>query len=168
MGQLCCPATCALFVPSLRVARVPWEAILRGAKVALASTYFATRVGIGRAPSAGTIAQKDGCKSNKNSSCRCRTFTWCLPCRVNSGGSCAHQKTLLDVLFRAAFDSLAALCKDSRYLDGQIGALAVLHTWTRTLEWHPHVHMLVRAARSRLMVRLGCAHLDERRRSWCR
>lgn len=24
-----------------------------------------------------------------------------------------------------------------------IGALAVLHTWTRTLEWHPHVHMLV-------------------------
>jgi len=54
-----------------------------------------------------------------------------------------HQKTLLDVLFRAAFDSLAVLCKDSHYLGGQIGALAVLHTWTRTLEWHPHVHMLV-------------------------
>jgi hypothetical protein len=54
-----------------------------------------------------------------------------------------HQKTLLDVLFRAAFDSLASLCKDSHYLGGQIGALAVLHTWTRTLEWHPHVHVLV-------------------------
>lgn len=54
-----------------------------------------------------------------------------------------HQKALLDVLFRAAFDSLAVLCKDSHHLGGQIGALAVLHTWTRTLEWHPHVHMLV-------------------------
>lgn len=54
-----------------------------------------------------------------------------------------HQKTLLDVLFRAAFDSLAALCSDPHYLGGQIGALSVLHTWTRTLEWHPHVHMLV-------------------------
>jgi hypothetical protein len=54
-----------------------------------------------------------------------------------------HQKALLNVLFRAAFESLSALCKDSHYLGGQIGALAVLHTWTRTLEWHPHVHMLV-------------------------
>lgn len=54
-----------------------------------------------------------------------------------------HQKALLFVLFRAAFDSLAALCKDPHYLGGQIGALAVLHTWTRTLEWHPHVHLLV-------------------------
>lgn len=56
-----------------------------------------------------------------------------------------HQRVLLDVLFRAAFESLAALCADPRYVGGQIGALAVLHTWTRTLEWHPHVHMLVPA-----------------------
>lgn len=55
----------------------------------------------------------------------------------------SHQKTLLSVLFQAAFESLAALCADPRYLGGSIGALAVLHTWTRTLEWHPHVHMLV-------------------------
>jgi hypothetical protein len=55
----------------------------------------------------------------------------------------SHQKPLLAVLFRAAFESLAALCADPRYLGGAIGALAVLHTWTRTLEWHPHVHMLV-------------------------
>jgi hypothetical protein len=55
----------------------------------------------------------------------------------------SHQAALLDVLFRAAFDSLAALCADPKYLGAQIGALAVLHTWTRTVEWHPHVHMLV-------------------------
>jgi hypothetical protein len=56
-----------------------------------------------------------------------------------------HQQALLGVLFRAAFDSLAALCTDPRWLGGHIGALAVLHTWTRTLEWHPHVHLLVPA-----------------------
>jgi hypothetical protein len=55
----------------------------------------------------------------------------------------SHQAALLPVLFRAAFTSLARLCADPHFLGGQIGALAVLHTWTRTLEWHPHVHMLV-------------------------
>lgn len=56
----------------------------------------------------------------------------------------SNQKALLPVLFRAAYESLAELCQDSHYLGAQlIGALAVLHTWTRTLGWHPHVHMLV-------------------------
>lgn len=56
----------------------------------------------------------------------------------------SNQKALLPVLFRAAYESLSELCQDSHYLGAQlIGALAVLHTWTRTLEWHPHVHMLV-------------------------
>ncbi len=54
-----------------------------------------------------------------------------------------HQRALLPVLFQAAFESLAVLCADPRWLGGQVGALAVLHTWTRTLEWHPHVHLLV-------------------------
>lgn len=55
----------------------------------------------------------------------------------------SHQKKLLSVLFRSAFESLAALCADPRFLGAKVGALAVMHTWTRTLEWHPHVHMLV-------------------------
>ena len=55
----------------------------------------------------------------------------------------AHQKKLIRVLFRAAFESLASLCADPRHLGGNIGALAVLHTWTRALQWHPHVHLLV-------------------------
>ena len=54
-----------------------------------------------------------------------------------------HQRVLLDVLFVAAFESLSQLAADPNYLGANIGALAVLHTWTRTLEWHPHIHMLV-------------------------
>lgn len=57
----------------------------------------------------------------------------------------SHQRVLLTVLFQAAWQSLSALCADPRFVGGQIGALGVLHTWTRTLEWHPHVHMLVPA-----------------------
>jgi hypothetical protein len=55
----------------------------------------------------------------------------------------SYQKPLLGALFRAAFESLSALCWDPKLLGGRIGALAVLHTWSRTLEWHPHIHMLV-------------------------
>jgi hypothetical protein len=57
----------------------------------------------------------------------------------------SHQRAFLGALFRSAFDSVAALCADSRWIGGHLGALAVLHTWTRTLEWHPHVHLLVPA-----------------------
>jgi hypothetical protein len=55
----------------------------------------------------------------------------------------SHQKKLLAALFRAAFESLSALCLDPKYLGGRVGGLAVLHTWSRTLEWHPHIHLLV-------------------------
>lgn len=55
-----------------------------------------------------------------------------------------HQKALLSALFHAAFAAVATLCRDPQHLGAtRIGALAVLHTWTRTLEWHPHIHMLV-------------------------
>lgn len=41
--------------------------------------------------------------------------------------------------------AVRSICRQgaSEHLGAQIGALAVLHTWTRTLEWHPHVHLLV-------------------------
>ena len=58
----------------------------------------------------------------------------------------SHQEVLFGVLFRAAFETLSTLWADPKHLGAaQIGALAVLHTWTRTLEWHPHIHMLVPA-----------------------
>lgn len=55
----------------------------------------------------------------------------------------SHQRVLYGVLFNAAYAALSELCADDRYAGGEIGALAVLHTWTRTLTYHPHVHMLV-------------------------
>jgi hypothetical protein len=45
----------------------------------------------------------------------------------------------------AAALSLAKLALDPHYVGGKIGALSVLHTWTRALIYHPHVHCLVPA-----------------------
>jgi len=54
-----------------------------------------------------------------------------------------HQRVLLPVLLQTAAASLQALAADPHHLGGTVGMLAVLHTWTRTLVYHPHVHCLV-------------------------
>ncbi len=57
----------------------------------------------------------------------------------------SHQRTGFRILFSAAARSLFKLANDPRCLGACPGALAVLHTWTRALVYHPHVHMLVTA-----------------------
>jgi hypothetical protein len=56
-----------------------------------------------------------------------------------------HQKTMYGALMKAAARSLMKLAADPRYVGGRIGILAVLHTWTGTLAYHPHAHLLVPA-----------------------
>jgi hypothetical protein len=46
---------------------------------------------------------------------------------------------------KAAADALQKLAADPRHLGARLGILAVLHTWTRAMLFHPHVHMLVTA-----------------------
>jgi hypothetical protein len=55
----------------------------------------------------------------------------------------AHQRPLLAALMTAAAESLQALGADPRHVGGTLGILAVLHTWTGALVYHPHVHCLV-------------------------
>ena len=55
----------------------------------------------------------------------------------------AHQKKVYGLLMRSAAAALQKLALDPRYLGGRLGALAVLHTWTRAMLYHPHVHILV-------------------------
>lgn len=57
----------------------------------------------------------------------------------------SNQETLYPLLMGTAAESLLKLGLDSKYVGGKLAILAVLHTWTRTLEHHPHVHMLVAA-----------------------
>ena len=56
-----------------------------------------------------------------------------------------HQRRLYDVFFRSAAEALMELAADLRHVGGRIGIMAVLHTWTRILGYHPHIHCLVPA-----------------------
>lgn len=56
-----------------------------------------------------------------------------------------HQQVVYNLLFRAAAEALQTLAADPRFVGGQIGIIGVLHTWTRALRFHPHVHFLVPA-----------------------
>jgi hypothetical protein len=55
----------------------------------------------------------------------------------------SHQKITLDLLFAASAEALQDLAGNPRRLGAQLGMLGVLHTWSRTLIFHPHVHYLV-------------------------
>jgi Putative transposase/Transposase zinc-binding domain len=48
-----------------------------------------------------------------------------------------------DIMFVAASETLIELGADPERLGGLPGITAVLHTWTRTLAYHPHVHCIV-------------------------
>jgi len=54
-----------------------------------------------------------------------------------------NQKTIYNLLFRAASQALLQLAQDPRFCGGLIGMVGVLHTWTRALLYHPHVHFIV-------------------------
>ena len=55
----------------------------------------------------------------------------------------SHPREVLPLLFETSASSLLTLCRDPRFLGAVPGLTAVLHTWTRQLEYHPHIHMLV-------------------------
>ncbi len=55
----------------------------------------------------------------------------------------SHQRIALDLLFAASAQALQDLAGNPRRLGALLGMLGVLHTWSRTLLFHPHIHYLV-------------------------
>jgi hypothetical protein len=54
-----------------------------------------------------------------------------------------HQIDGYGALIKAAAEAIIVLARDPRWVGGTVGVLAVLHTWTQRLVFHPHVHRLV-------------------------
>jgi hypothetical protein len=54
-----------------------------------------------------------------------------------------NPKWFYDLLFASASQTLLEIAADPRHLGARIGVLAVLHTWSQTLELHPHLHCIV-------------------------
>ncbi len=55
----------------------------------------------------------------------------------------SHQKTFYALLMTLTARCVLDIAANPRYLGAMPGILAVLHTWTGTLQYHPHVHCLV-------------------------
>jgi hypothetical protein len=65
-----------------------------------------------------------------------------LPSELRALGQC-YPREIFDALFAAASETLLELA-ESR-LQARLGITMVMHTWTRELRFHPHVHALVTA-----------------------
>jgi Putative transposase/Transposase zinc-binding domain len=56
----------------------------------------------------------------------------------------SHQSAGYAALFSASSQAIRTLCADARFkLGDQPGFFGVLHTWGRTLQYHPHIHYVV-------------------------
>ena len=70
------------------------------------------------------------------------TFT--LPAELRS--ICrSNQKIFYSAIFKASSTALQTLLKDPKYAGGEAGFTGVLHTWTRQLNYHSHIHYIVPA-----------------------
>jgi hypothetical protein len=76
--------------------------------------------------------------------CEHYLLTFTLPAELRALAR-SRQTLVYDLLLREAAASLQALADDPRWVGGRLAVLAVLHTWSRSLAYHPHVHLLVTA-----------------------
>lgn len=55
----------------------------------------------------------------------------------------SHPREGYDLLFSASSKAMQDLSGNPKRLDGSLGMLSILHTWSRQLIYHPHIHCLV-------------------------
>ncbi len=56
-----------------------------------------------------------------------------------------NRKVMANLLFKSATETLFELLGDQQHLGAKDGIIASLHTWSRKLDFHPHLHCLVTA-----------------------
>ncbi|MGH7327027.1 MAG: IS91 family transposase [Polyangiaceae bacterium] len=65
-----------------------------------------------------------------------------LPAELRAVAKRSRER-VFDMLFASASATLLALARDPKRLGAELGVTMVLHTWTRELLFHPHVHAIV-------------------------
>lgn len=56
-----------------------------------------------------------------------------------------NKKALYQLLFTATWETIRTLGEDPKRLGGQMGMLAILHTWGQNLSLHNHLHCIIPA-----------------------
>ena len=72
-------------------------------------------------------------------------LTFTLPAEFR-GLARAHQRVIYDLLMRCSWETVRTFSQNDKQLQGTPGVIAVLHTNTRQLDYHPHVHLVMPAA----------------------
>ena len=105
---------------------------------------YPTPARIGAVPNAILTKPNAGLKRARPRCCRVRYFhvTMTVPEELREVLR-ANQRDGYAILMKAAAEAIVELARDPRYVGGTVGVLAVLHTWTQQLLFHPHVHCLV-------------------------
>jgi hypothetical protein len=80
------------------------------------------------------------------------TFTLPAQFRALAWG---HQRVMYDLIHSCAWATVNTFSQNDRKLRGTAGAVTVLHTHSRRLDYHPHVHLVMPAAA-----------FDNKRRRW--
>jgi hypothetical protein len=57
-----------------------------------------------------------------------------------------HQRVIYALMTRCAWETVLAFSRNDRRLEGTPGATTVLHTHSRRLDYHPHIHMVIPGA----------------------
>ena len=95
-------------------------------------------------PSCRATRPRPGWRRSPIACCRAPTSWSPSPCRRACGTSPRPPARRLFGAVRGLERRLRALAADPRYLGtARPGFFGVLHTWGRTLEYHPHVHYVV-------------------------
>jgi hypothetical protein len=66
-----------------------------------------------------------------------------VPDELLAGLALRNREVFFGAMFAAGSQTLLALGEDEKRLGAQLGLTAVLHTWTRDLRFHPHLHCIV-------------------------
>lgn len=66
-----------------------------------------------------------------------------VPDDLVAGLALRNRELFFAAMFSAGSQTLLALGEDEKRLGAQLGLTAVLHTWTRDLRFHPHLHCIV-------------------------
>lgn len=72
----------------------------------------------------------------------CFHCVFTLPAQLRPLARC-NANQVYRLLFEAASETLLELGRDPKWLGATLGVTCVLHTWTRELDLHPHVHCIV-------------------------
>ena len=56
-----------------------------------------------------------------------------------------HQRLLYSIMTRCCWETVKTFAQNDRELQGNAGAITVLHTHSRRLDYHPHVHLVMPA-----------------------